>query len=148
MQRLGATEHGTERLDSDADEIDLRLLCRELHTGRLGVESEHERLGILSAELLAHDPRPDAASSAELRDLLQQGGAGDEEEGETRRELIDVLAGGQRRTHVLDAVCQREGDLLHGRRPRLGHVIARDRDGVPARDLLAAVGEDVCRQSE
>ena len=48
-----------------------------------------------------------------------------------------------RRLHVRDPVRERERDLLRGRRPRLAHVIAADRDRVPLRDPLAAVREQV-----
>ena len=49
----------------------------------------------------------------------------------------------QRRVHVGDAVGEGEGHLLRRRRAGLGHVVAGDRDGVPPRDLLSAVGERV-----
>src|SRR5216110_1393170 len=45
-----------------------------------------------------------------------------------------------------DCVGQGEADLLDGRAALLAHVIARDRDRVPLRDPLAAVGEEVGRQ--
>ena len=63
----------------------------------------------------------------------------DEEERQPRREVVDVHAGGDGGADVLDAVGEREGDLLRGRRTGLGHVVAGDGDGVPARDLGAAV---------
>ena len=66
-----------------------------------------------------------------------------EEADSRRRELVDVEAGVDRRLHVGDAVGQGEGDLLHRRRARLADVVAGDRDGVPLRDVLVAVGEDV-----
>ena len=51
--------------------------------------------------------------------------------------------GVDRGLHVGDAVGERERDLLHGRRAGLTDVVAGDRDRVPLRDALAAVGEDV-----
>ena len=54
-----------------------------------------------------------------------------------------MLTGRDCGAHVLNAVSQGEGDLLHGRGSRLRHVIAGDGDCVPAWQLLAAVGEDV-----
>ena len=50
---------------------------------------------------------------------------------------------GDRRLAVGDRVGERERELLGGRRPRLAHVVARDRDRVPARQLLRAELEDV-----
>ena len=107
------------------------------------------RLGVLGAELVAHDPRPDPPGGAELRDLLEQRRARDEEERQPRREVVDVQARRRcaARTYSM-RVGEGERDLLRGRRPGLGHVVAGDGDGVPARDLLAAVGEDVGDQPQ
>ena len=58
-----------------------------------------------------------------------------------------VQAGRQRGLDVGDAVGQGEGDLLHGGRTGLADVIARDRDRVPLRHLLGAVGEGVHDQA-
>ena len=149
MQRLGAAEHRGQALHRDADEVDLGLLGGELHAGGLGVEAQHQRLRVLRAELLGHDasprcggPRgtsrpPRAASCARRR---RRPGAG--AKSSTARPGRDGGA------DVLDAVGQGEGDLLHGRRPGLGHVVAGDRDGVPARQLGLAVGEDVGDQPQ
>ena len=54
-----------------------------------------------------------------------------------------VEARASRGREVLEPVREREGDLLHGRRARLADVVARDRDRVPARDVLLAEREDV-----
>jgi hypothetical protein len=51
-----------------------------------------------------------------------------------------------RRLHVGDRVRERERDLLDRRAALLAHVVARDRDRVPLRDVLVAVGEDVGRE--
>jgi hypothetical protein len=69
-----------------------------------------------------------------------------EEEGQARREVVHREAGVERRLHVGHAVGQRERDLLHGRAALLAEVVAGDRDRVPARDLLAAVREQVGRE--
>ncbi len=106
------------------------------------------RLGVLRAELVAHDLRPDAPGRTELRDLLEQRRARDEEERQARGEVVDVEAGVDRRLHVRLGVGDGERHLLRGRRAGLGHVVARDGDGVPARKLLAAVGERVGDQPQ
>ena len=48
-----------------------------------------------------------------------------------------------RRLHVGDRVGEGEAHLLHGRAALLAHVVAGDRDRVPLRHPLAAVGEQV-----
>ena len=148
MQRLGATEDGAEPLECHADEVDLGLLRSQLHTRRLRVEAQHEALRVLGTELLTHDPRPDPSGSAELRNLLEQRRARDEEEGQPRGDVVDVEPGRDGGTDVLLGVGEGEGDLLRGRRPGLGHVVTADGDGVPARHLLVAVGEDVADEAQ
>ena len=71
---------------------------------------------------------------------------GAEEERQARRELVDRQAGLDRRIDVGDRATEREGDLLNRRGAHFAVVIARDRDRVPARDPLLAVGEQVGRQ--
>ena len=50
---------------------------------------------------------------------------------------------GDRRLAVGDPVRERERELLHRRRAGLADVVAGDRDRVPAREPLRAVGEEV-----
>ena len=54
---------------------------------------------------------------------------------------------GARRAHVRERVREGEGDLLRRRGTRLADVIAGDRDRVPVRQLLGAVGEHVARRA-
>ena len=48
---------------------------------------------------------------------------------------------------VGNPVRERKGELLHRRRARLADVVARDRDRVPLRYLLGAVGEEIGRDA-
>ncbi|MPM81023.1 hypothetical protein SDC9_128074 [bioreactor metagenome] len=112
------------------------------------MEAQHLRLGLLGAEALLHDLRPHPTGGAELRHLLDDGGAGHEEERQARGEVVDLQAGLGRRLDVRDAVGQGERDLLRRRGARLGHVVARDGDGVPLRDVVVAVREDVGDQPQ
>ncbi len=148
MQRLRSAEDRGQGLHGHPGQVDLGLLGGELHAGGLGVEAQRQRLRVLRTELLAHDLGPDPARGAELRHLLEQRRTRDEEERQPRGEVIDVLAGRDGGTDVLDAVGQGERHLLRGRRARLGHVVAGDGDGVPARDLGLAVAEDVGDQPQ
>ena len=71
-----------------------------------------------------------------------------EKEGQPRGETVHVEACAQRGVHILDAVGEREGQLLDGGRARLAHVIAADRNRVPLRNFLGAVREHVGDQAE
>ena len=66
-----------------------------------------------------------------------------EEEAEASGEGVDIKAGGDGGIDVGDPVGEGEGDLLGGGAARLAHVVAGDGDGVPARDVLGAVAEDI-----
>ena len=74
---------------------------------------------------------------AVLRDLLEEVAVRVEEERDARHEVVDVEAGVDAPLHVLDAVAQRERQLLQRRRARFADVIAADRDRVPARHLAS-----------
>ena len=100
--------------------------------------------GVLRAEAVAHDARPHPARGAELGHLLEQLAPGGEEERQPRRRTRRRPGRATtRRLDVGDAVGEREGELLGGRRARLAHVVAADRDRVPARQLAGAELEDV-----
>ena len=101
---------------------------------------------VCGAEAVAHDLRPERPGGAELRDLLEEVVVRVEEEREPGAERVGREARRHRRLAVGDPVRERERELLGGRRARLADVVARDRDRVPARDPLLAVGEQVGRQ--
>ena len=92
VERLRAAEHRGERLQRDAHHVVVGLLRGERHAGGLRVRAELHALGLLRAEALLHEPRPDAARRAELGDLLEEVVVDVEEEAEARRELVDVEA--------------------------------------------------------
>ena len=143
VKRLGASEHGSQRLNGGADDVVVGLLCGEGDSCRLGVEAEPPRAGIAGVEALAHDPGPHPASGAELGDLFEEVVLGGEEEGQARGESVDLEPGVDGGLDVGDAVGEGECELLHGSSPCLAHVVAADADGVPAWDVLGAILEHV-----
>ena len=106
------------------------------------VRSASER-GSFGLELVFDQLRPEQARGAHLGDLHEEIHADRPEEGEARRERIDVEAGGDAGAHIFDAVGERVGELEVGGRARLLHVIAGDRDRIEFRHVLRGVGEDV-----
>jgi hypothetical protein len=91
VQRLGAAEHGGQRLDPRPHQVQERLLGGQGHAGRLGVEPQAERALVAGTELIVQGPGPDPPGGAVLGDLLEQIEVGVEEERQARRE------GGRRR---------------------------------------------------
>ena len=104
--------------------------------------AQHFRAGILGAQP-GHDLAPQLAGGAQLGDLHEEVHANAEKEAEAPRESIDIEATPLRCTDVFHAVGQRIGQLLHGRRPSLVHVIARDRDRVEFGHVLGGMGDNV-----
>ena len=92
--------------------------------------------------------RPHAARGAQLGDLLEEVVVDVPEERQALRERVDVEARGAPELDVGDAVGQREGQLLHGRRARLADVVAADADRVPARHARRAEDEHVAHDAQ
>ncbi len=138
---LRAAEHPGQRLERRPDDVVVGLLDRERAAGGLCVEPAHPGPRVLCPESLPHCLGPDAASGAELGDLLEEIVVRVEEKGEPRRELVDRQPRLDAVLHVLDAVAQRKGQLLEGCRAGLPDVVAGDRDRVPPGHVLGAEGE-------
>ena len=141
VQALRAAEHRGHRLVGGAHHVVVRVLFGERHARRLAVRAQHQRARILRIELRDH-AMPQQASGAELGDLHEEVHADAEEEAEPAGERVDVEPAGER-AHVLEAVGDRERQLLVRRRAGLLHVVAGDRDRVEPRHVLRGVLDDV-----
>ena len=147
VKRLGATGRGRERLQRDADEIDLGLLSRQRRAAGLRMEAEHQAALVLGAKAVAHKARPHPACRSELRDLLEDIVVRIEEEGQARREGIDVEPAVNGSLHVGEAVGERKRQLLDRRRTGLADVIPGDRDRVETRQTRLGIANRVDRQT-
>ncbi len=142
VERLGAAQHRRHRLDRGADDVVIGVLLGEADARRLAVGAQHRRFGVGRAEP-EHDPVPQEARRAQLRHLHEEVHADAEEEGQARREMVDVEPLGLRRPHIFHAVGEGEGELLDRGRAGLVHVIAADRDRVELRHFARAILDDV-----
>ena len=148
MQRLGAAEDAAPSA-SMAVRARLRSGCWAVSDTPevwVCVRSCHE-LRVLGAEPVAHQARPQPAGGADLRDLLEE-----VEWKLKKNEKRGRKASGSRPRrdqvlHVGEAVGDREGELLGGRRPGLADVVAGDRDRVPERHLGRAELDQVADQA-
>src|SRR5215203_206303 len=145
VQALGPTHDGRERLHRRADDVVLGLLGGERGAGRLDVEAELMATLLGRPEALLNDLRPHPTSSPVLGDLLEEVVVGVKEKGEARGEVVHLEPGVERGPDVGDSVGEGEGELLHRSRAGLAYVVAGDRDRVPPRQLIGAVGEGVGR---
>ncbi len=142
VQRLGAAEHGGERLDRGAHDVVVGVLLGQADARGLavGAQARARRLGRLERR---HQLGPQQPRGAQLGDLHEEVHADAEEERQARREGVDRDPGRQRGANVLDAIGERERQLLHRGRAGLLHVIAGDRDRVELRHVLRGVADDV-----
>ena len=136
VQRVGAAEHRRQRLQGGADDVVVRLLRRQRDAGGLGVEaqlpgalvSRLKRSRITSAQSLRAARNLAISSKKSLCELKKNEMRG--AKSSTSSPRVDAVL------HVLDAVAQRERQLLQRRRAGFADVIAADRDRVPARHFL------------
>ena len=98
------------------------------------------------AEALAHQVRVDATRRTKLRDFLEQVVVAGEEKRQPRCELVDREPRRDGALHVLDRVCERERQLLHGGCARLADVVAADGNGIPVWHLRRAEAERLGHQ--
>jgi len=137
VERVGAAEHGRERLERRLAML-FSICCAVSEHPRLGVEAELQRTLVLGAVLLAHVPRPDAPRGSIFGDLLEEVDVCVEEEGQARRKLVHVEAALDTSLHVGETVGERERQLLRRGAAGLANVISADRDRIPARHVARA----------
>ncbi len=102
----------------------------------------------LRAVHVAHPACPDPAGRAELGDLLEEVDVRVEEEGQPRREHIDVEPAGEPELGVAESVGERERQLLCRCRPGLPDVVPGDRQGFVVGYLGGAVLHQVADQPQ
>ena len=143
MERVSAAQNSRQRLERGPHHIVVRLLRGQRHARRLTVEAQLPRPLAPGVKAIAYRVRPDLARRAVLGDLLEEVAVRVEEERDPRHEVVDVEPRVDAPLHVLEAVAQRERELLQRRRACFAYVIAAHRNRVPLRHLLRAEREDV-----
>src|SRR5260370_38472990 len=102
------------------------------------MKAQRLRSFVLGRKSIAHDPRPHAARSAKLRDLLEKDHVRGEEERKTRSEIVYGEACRERGLHISDGVAGGERGLFRRGRTRLTDVMTWAGDGVHVRRLALA----------
>ena len=143
---VGGVDVREQQLDRSAREIVFELMRDERAATGLRVDFETLR-ALAGTEDIAHADGPELPAHAGEREVFDVESA-IEEEGKPRAETIHVEAALAEEFDVGEAVRERVGGLLHGRRAGLGDVIAADRNGIPARHFLHRVFDHVGEESE
>src|SRR6266699_6508405 len=94
-------------------------------------------------EAIARNMRPHTASSAEFGNFFKQVVVAVEEKGQVTREGIYIESSINGSLNVCDGIGEREGDLLYSGGAGFAYMVAADADGVPARQVLGAIAEQV-----
>src|SRR5207237_10521252 len=106
MEGLCAAQYRRERLHGDTDDVVVRLLRCESAAGGLCMEAKLLGARALRAESIAHQPRPEPARCAALRDLLEEVVVRVEEARELLAEAVNRQARIDCGLHVGDRVGQ------------------------------------------
>ena len=139
VQALGAAEDRGERLDRGPDDVVVDRLGGQARAGGLDVEAAHHRARVRRAEALAHDPSPTSGGRPGTWRPPRTARVQAAKKNDRRPAKSSTSSPrATRRLDVGDRVGQGEGELLGGRRPGLAHVVADDRDRVPAAAARAA----------
>ena len=136
MQGLQSAKDSGDGLGRDSGNVVQRLLSGQVDARGLGMELEAPGLGVLDAECVAHDGRPDAPAGAELGDLLKQADGYVKEKGKAWEKEFGIQAAIDAIPGVLYRCAQRECHGFGRSGAGLLHVLANNRKGIPARDLL------------
>ena len=142
VQRLRMAQHRRHRLDAGADHVVVDVLRGERPARGLAMGAQRQALVGFCAELF-HEPRPQQARGAQLGHLHEEVHADGEEEGQARREVVDIEPGGDAGADIFHAVGERVAEFEIGGGAGLLHVVAGDRDRVEFRHMFAGVGENV-----
>ena len=119
-------------LEGRANVVEVHLLRVQGTTRGLDVVL-HLLGALVRAVLVAHGDRPQAARHPAKHRVLGVHAVG-EEEGQVRREVIDLHAAGEVRLDIREAIRESECQLADGVRAGLGDVVAADRHRVEVAD--------------
>ena len=147
MQALRAAKDTSERLDGCAHDVDLGLLRSERDAGSLRVKAQLHASFELSAVATLHPSRPDTASCAVLRNLLEEVDVRVEEERQARCEQIDRQARSERKLDIRKPVGQGECQFFGSGGSSLTNVITADADAVPPGHFCRCEGDGVANKS-
>src|SRR6187402_1718454 len=111
------------------------------------MKAQLPRARVHGLEPVAHHPRPDPARGSKLGDLLEEVAMRIEEEGDSRREYVDIEPGLDRIVHVLDSVAQSKCQLLRRGRAGLADVIPAYGNRVPPGHMRRTERKDIRHQT-
>ena len=143
MQGLGSAHNSCCCLQSNTNDVVVWLLSCQHGACGLGVETQFHGFFVFSVESFFQNCSPQTTGSAEFSDFFEYVVVCIPEEGQTWSEFIDVHASFQSCFDVSDTISDGECDFLSSGGTSFTDVVTGNGDGVPLRNVLGAVFENV-----
>ncbi len=142
MKALRPTQNCSHGFIRCADNIVIRVLLRQAHTGCLAMSAQHQGALVLRVELADHF-RPDHARRPQFRNFHEEIHADGKKEAEARGKFVNLEPAGHRRPGIFQSIGEGEGQFLNLCRAGFLHVIAGDGNRVKARHIGGSIANDI-----
>ena len=147
VQRLSTTHYSSSSLQSNTNDVVVRLLCSQHGTCSLSMYAEHLRFRFLSAESFFHNFSPYTTGSAEFSNFFEYVVMSVPEEGQTTSKIVNVHTSFDSCFNISDTVSDGESDFLRSGGTSFTDMITGNGDGIPQRYVFGAIFENIGDQT-
>src|SRR5574344_1105792 len=143
VQGLSATHYSCCNLQSNTNDVVVRLLSGQHRTSGLGMETQHHGFSFLCMETILHDASPNTTASTILSNFFQYVVMSIPEEGQTACKGINVHTSLQSCFYVSNTISDGECKFLSSGGAGFTNVVTGNGNGVPQRYVRGAIFENV-----
>ena len=147
VQGLSTTHYSSSSLQSNTNDVVVRLLSSQHGASGLGMYAEHHGFSFFSAKTLFHNFGPYTTGSTEFSNLFQYVVVCIPEEGQTASESVNVQTSFDSSFYISDAVSDGECNFLRSGGTSFTDMVTGDGNGVPQRYVLGAIFKNVGDQT-
>jgi len=147
MQGLCSAHNCRCCLESNTNDVVVRLLSCQHGAGCLGMETQLHGLRVLSMETFFQNRSPETTGCTEFSNFFKYVVVSVPEEGQTACEVVDLHACFQSCFDVSNTISNGESDFLRSGGTCFTDMVAGDGNGVPLRYILGAVFKNVSNQT-
>ena len=134
-------------LESNTNDVVVRLLSGQHGACSLGMNAEHHGFCFLSMETFFQNGCPETTGCTEFSNFFKYVVVSVPEEGQAACEIIDFQTGFQSCFDVSDTISDGESDFLSSSGACFTDMVTGDGNGVPLRYILGAVFKNVGNQT-